>query len=57
MPGFYSSQQSFSPTFRIIRVVKADREQQEKLAGLRDVAEVTDLEEALGRNCCTGYFD
>ena len=33
---------------RIIRVVKADREEQERLAGLRDETEVTDLEEALG---------
>lgn len=33
---------------RIIRVVKADKEEQERLAGLRDEAEVSDLEEALG---------
>ena len=33
---------------RVIRVVKADREEQERLAGLRDEAEVSDLEEALG---------
>lgn len=33
---------------RIIRVVKADKEEQERLAEQRDELEITDLEEALG---------
>ena len=43
-----SSSRSSLCHFRIIRVVKADREEQERLAGEREEAEITDLEEALG---------
>ena len=34
--------------FRVILVVKADEEEQRRLAGLRDEAELSDLESALG---------
>ena len=40
---------SFSNFFvRVIKIVKADEEEQQKLAGLRDEAELSDLESALG---------
>ena len=47
-PSSEQQQQILTFSLRIIRVVKADKEEQERLAGQRDEAEITDLEAALG---------